>query len=112
MSLAAASMPAASVIAMPERISASGMLGVSTAAQRQPVPGTEPPLRQSAGAWAPEVATITGSTTMFSALYSLSFAAITAISSAEETMPILHRIGKDVGENSVQLLAQEARGGL
>ena len=86
-------MPAASVIAMPERISASGMLGVSTAAS-----GSSSRHRASTASerrsLAPEVATITGSTTMFSALYSLSFAAITAISSAEETMPIFTASGK------------------
>ena len=93
MYLAAASMPVASVMVMPERISASGMLGVRTAAS-----GSSSRHRASTASsrssFAPEVATITGSTTMFFALYCFSFSAMTTMRSAEETMPIFTASGK------------------
>ena len=41
----------------------------------------------------PEVATITGSTTIFCALYSVSLSAIVPISPAEDTMPIFTASG-------------------
>ena len=93
MALAAASMPAVSVMVMPERISASGMLGVSTVAR-----GSSCSFRAATASSeisrSPEVATITGSTTRFLAPYSFSLAAITWISGMLDTMPVFTASGK------------------
>ena len=86
-------MSAALRIVMPERISASGMLGVSTVAR-----GSRSSFRaetaSSVMSRSPEVATITGSTTRFLAPYSFSLAAITRISGMLETMPVFTASGK------------------
>ena len=62
-SFAAASIPAASVIFMPERISASGMLGVTTSAMGSSF-SVSACTASSRSSLEPEVATITGSTTI------------------------------------------------
>ena len=63
MAFAAASMPAASEMVMPDRISASGMLGVSTSAMGSSL-AVRACTASSRSSLEPEVATITGSTTM------------------------------------------------
>ena len=50
-------------------------------------------MASSRRSFAPEVATMTGSTTTRSAPYRRSFSAMTAISAAEETMPIFTASG-------------------
>ena len=60
---AAASIPAASVMTRPERISASGMLGVTTSASGSSC-SVRACMASSRSSREPEVATITGSTTM------------------------------------------------
>ena len=78
---------------MPERTSASGILGVRTAAR-----GRSSSFRASTASWEmrrePLVATITGSTTMFLALYCFSLSAITSMRPVEETIPVLTASGK------------------
>ena len=59
---------------------------------------------------APEVATITGSTTRFSAPYWRSFRAMTAIRSAEETMPVLTAWG-GMSVNTASSCASRKAGG-
>ena len=92
MHFAAASIPAASVMVMPDRISASGMLGVTTSAM-----GRSCPVRiwmaLSCSSLEPEVATITGSTTMCLASYWRSFLAMVSMSADDDTMPILMASG-------------------
>ena len=78
---------------MPERISASGMFGVRTSASGRSFSHSAV-TASSRNSFAPDVATMTGSTTMCFALYSFNFAAIVSISSAEDTMPILTASGK------------------
>ena len=72
---------------------ASGMLGVMTVANgnRRRVSASA---ASSAMRRAPEVATITGSTTTFVALHALRRSAITSIISVDETMPILTALGR------------------
>ena len=78
---------------MPERISASGMFGVRTSASGRSFSHSAV-TASSRNSFAPDVATMTGSTTMCFAPYSFNFAAIVSISSAEDTMPILTASGK------------------
>ena len=78
---------------MPERISASGMFGVRTSASGRSFSHSAV-TASSRSSFAPDVATMTGSTTMCFAPYSFNFAAIVSISSAEDTMPILTASGK------------------
>ena len=89
---AAASMSAAPEMLMPERISASGMLGVTTSARGSSA-RLSVSMASSRRSFAPLVATMTGSTTMCFAPYSRSFAAMSSMSPAEETMPILTASG-------------------
>ena len=78
---------------MPERTSVSGMLGVRTVAR-----GSSSSFRASTASWEisrePEVATITGSTTIFLAPYCFSLSAMTSMSPVEETMPVFTASGK------------------
>ena len=84
--LAAASMSSAPFISRPESISASGMLGVTTSARGRSA-ALSVPMASSRRSFAPLVATMTGSTTTCRAPYSRSFAAMSSMSPAEETMP-------------------------
>ena len=88
----AASIPSGEWIDIPVSASASGTFGVMTVARGRS--------SLSRASWAsgtsrrlPEVATITGSTTIFDGLYFRSFSAITQINSAEETIPIFTASG-------------------
>lgn len=86
------SMSAAPEMLRPERISASGMLGVTTSARGSSA-RLSVSMASSRRSFAPLVATMTGSTTMCFAPYSRSFAAMSSMSPAEETMPILTASG-------------------
>ena len=86
-------MPAVSVMVMPERISASGMLGVRTVARGSSC-ASRTAMASSRRSFAPEVATITGSTTMCFAPYWRSLSAMTEMRPEEETMPIFTASGK------------------
>ena len=79
-------------ISKPQRTSASGMFGVITVpkGRRLLIRASQ---ASSLKSLLPLVATITGSTTMFSALYSLSLAAIVSIMPALDTIPILTASG-------------------
>ena len=78
---------------LPERISASGMLGVMTRAR-----GSRRAFRVSTASSdisrSPEVATITGSTTRFLAPYCVSLSAMVSIRAMLETMPVFTASGK------------------
>ena len=89
---AAFSMSAAFLIGISARISASGMLGVRTSAigSRFAHRALTASSRRSLE---PDVATMTGSTTICFAPYCFSLAAIVSMSSAEETIPILTASG-------------------
>ena len=89
---AAFSISAAFLMDMPESISASGMFGVSTSAIGSSL-AVSASTASSRSSLEPEVATITGSTTMCLAPYSCSLSAIVPISSAEDTIPILTASG-------------------
>ena len=93
MARAARSIPAGSEMVIPDRTSASGMLGVSRVAR-----GRSFSFRASTASSemrrAPLVATITGSTTMFRAPYCRSLSAMTAMRAVEDTMPVFTASGK------------------
>ena len=98
-------------MAKPHRRSASGMLGVITSAR-----GKSSSSRAArALSWMrldPLVATITGSTTMCSARYCRSLAAMARMIVGAGHHADLDRVGPDVPEHAVQLLGHELRGGL
>ena len=77
----------------PDRTSASGMLGVRTAARGSSwlfsASTASSEIRRD-----PLVAIITGSTTMFRAWYCFSLSAMTWISPVEDTIPVLTASGK------------------
>ena len=78
---------------IPDKTSPSGILGVTRAAI-----GSSSPARVSTASVRirrePLVATITGSTTMFLALYCFSLSAMTSMRPVEETMPVFTASGK------------------
>ena len=80
-------------ISMPERTSPSGMFGVRTVAMGSRY-SFRAPTASSEISFAPLVATMTGSTTMFSALNSLSFFAMLSMIPADATMPIFTASGR------------------
>ena len=90
---AALTMSSGVSIFIPDRISASGMLGVIRSASGKNSL-TSVPIAPSSISFAPLVATMTGSTTMFLALYCLSFSAIVCIRAELETIPIFTASGK------------------
>ena len=78
---------------LPDRSSASGILGVMTAASGSSL-RRRASMASSRSRREPEVATITGSTTMFLARQAVSLSAMASISGAEATMPVLTASGK------------------
>ena len=93
MAFAAATMSSGVRTVMPESTSVSGMFGVSTVASGSRC-ALSAAMASSLMSLAPLVATMTGSTTMFSARYSRSFRAMTSIRPVDETMPILTASGR------------------
>ena len=93
MARAAFSMSVAFSMVMPDRTSASGMLGVSRVARGRSV-SFRASTASSEMSRAPLVATITGSTTMFRAPYCRSLSAMTAMRAVEDTMPVFTASGK------------------
>jgi len=91
-SSAAFSISSAALMSTPESTSASGILGVITVASGNNLLFNML-IASSLISLAPLVATITGSTTIFPALYSVSLSAITSISSPEATIPVLTASG-------------------
>ena len=85
---AAFSISASVLISISESTSASGIFGVITVARGNNLLFNVP-MASSLISLAPLVATITGSTTMFFAWYSVSLSAIVSISSLDETIPVL-----------------------
>ena len=80
------------LISIPERIDASGIFGVITSAISKSR-AFRVSTASSFRSFDPLVDTITGSTTIFLALYSLSFSDMTTMRSAEDTIPILTESG-------------------
>ena len=85
---AAFSISASVLISISESTSASGIFGVITVARGNNLLFNVP-MASSLISLAPLVATITGSTTIFFAWYSVSLSAIVSISSLDETIPVL-----------------------
>ena len=106
---AAFSISAAFLIGISARISASGMLGVRTSAigSRFAHRALTASSRRSLE---PDVATMTGSTTICFAPYCFSLAAIVSMSSAEETIPILTASGVISVNTASSCSARKMRG--
>ena len=89
---AAFSISASVFISIPESTSASGIFGVITVARGNNLVFNVP-IASSLMSFAPLVATITGSTTIFFAWYAVSLSAIVSIRALEETIPVFTASG-------------------